>query len=106
MIRRNSTNVSRLMSELCSFKCLKLYSLNFAIALAQIEIVILIKLAIIVLHKNTIIMINRLTQAQKSISNLSKGYFHLCLRMDFLQTLHFNNSLYTNYENVFIEFDS
>ena len=37
---------------------------------------------------------------------LRKGYFHLCPRMDFLQTLHINNSLYTNYENVFIEFDS
>ena len=36
----------------------------------------------------------------------AKGYFHLCPRMDFLQTLHINNSLYTNYENVFIELDS
>ena len=35
-----------------------------------------------------------------------KGYFHMCPRMDFLQTLHINNSLYTNYENVFIELDS
>ena len=35
-----------------------------------------------------------------------KGYFYLCPRMDFLQTLHINNSLYTNYENVFIELDS
>ena len=35
-----------------------------------------------------------------------KGYFHLCPRMDFLQTLHINNSLYTNYENVFINLDS
>ena len=35
-----------------------------------------------------------------------KGYFHLCPLMDFLQTLHINNSLYTNYENVFIESDS
>ena len=38
--------------------------------------------------------------------NHAKGYFHLCPRMDFLQTLHINNSLYTNYENVFIELDS
>ena len=37
-------NVSRLMSELCSFKCLKLYSLNFAIAHMQITIVMLIKI--------------------------------------------------------------
>ena len=37
---------------------------------------------------------------------LEKGYFHLCPRMNFLQTLHINNSLYTNYENVFIELDS
>ena len=43
-IRRNSTNLSRLMSEFCPFKCLKLYSLNFAIAHAQIKIVILIKI--------------------------------------------------------------
>ena len=35
-----------------------------------------------------------------------KGYFHLCPRMDFLQTLHINNSLYMNYENVFIELES
>ena len=34
-----------------------------------------------------------------------KGYFNLCPRMDFLQILHINNSLYTNYENVFIELD-
>ena len=40
------------------------------------------------------------------ISVLRKGYFHLCPRMDFLQFLHINNSLYTNYENVFIELDS
>ena len=36
----------------------------------------------------------------------AKGYFHLCPRMDFFQTLHVSNSLYTNYENVFIELDS
>ena len=35
-----------------------------------------------------------------------KGYFHLCPRMDFLQTLHINYSLYKNYENVFIELAS
>ena len=42
----------------------------------------------------------------KLYKNEGKGYFHLCPRMDFLQTLHINNSLYTNYENVFIELDS
>ena len=36
--------MSRLMSGLCSFKCLKLYSLEFAIALAQIKIVMPIKI--------------------------------------------------------------
>ena len=36
----------------------------------------------------------------------TKGYFHMCPRMYFLQTLHIDNSLYTNYENVFIEKDS
>ena len=35
-----------------------------------------------------------------------KGYFHLCPRLDVLQTLHINNSLYANFENVFIELDS
>ena len=44
MIPRNSTKLSSLMSELCSLKCLKLYSLNFAIAHGQIKIVILIKI--------------------------------------------------------------
>ena len=34
-IRRNSPDLSLLTSELCSFLCLKLYSLNFAIAPAQ-----------------------------------------------------------------------
>ena len=43
-IRRNSTNLSRLMSELRSFKCLKFCLLNFAIAHAQIKIVMLIKI--------------------------------------------------------------
>ena len=43
-LSRNSTNLSRFMSDLCSFKCLKLYSLNFALAHAQIEIVMLIKI--------------------------------------------------------------
>ena len=42
-IRQTSINLSRLMSELCSFKFLKLYLLNFAIVHAQIEIVMLIK---------------------------------------------------------------
>ena len=32
-----------------------------------------------------------------------KGDFHLRPRMDFIQTLNIDNSLYTNYENVFIE---
>ena len=40
-IRRNFANLSRLMSELYSFKYLKLYSLNFAIAHAQIKTVML-----------------------------------------------------------------
>ena len=38
--------MSRLMHELCSFKCLKLYSLKFAIAHAQIKIVMLIKIGL------------------------------------------------------------
>ena len=39
-------NLSRLMYELCSFKCLELYSLKFAIAHAQIKIVMLIKIGL------------------------------------------------------------
>ena len=39
-------HLSRLMYELCSFKCLKLYSLKFAIAHAQIKIVMLIKIGL------------------------------------------------------------
>ena len=42
----------------------------------------------------------------KQIHQAKKGYFHLCPRMDFLQTLHINNSLYTNYKIVFIKLDS
>ena len=59
------------MSELCSFKCLKLYSLNFAIAHAQLKLLCFSKLVIIVLHKNTRKLRSHLKQAQKSISNLS-----------------------------------
>ena len=44
-----------------------------------------------------------LTQGVVSNGQTLKGYFHLCPRMDFLKTLHINNSLYTDYENVFIE---
>ena len=46
MIRRNSTNLSRLMYELCSFECLKLYSLKFSTAHAQIKIVMFIKIGL------------------------------------------------------------
>ena len=38
--------------------------------------------------------------------SMVKGYFHLCPRMDFLQTLHIYNSLNTKYEHVYIELDS
>ena len=38
------TNLTRLMSELCSFKYLKLYSQNVVIAHAQIKIVMLIEI--------------------------------------------------------------
>ena len=39
-----STNLSLLMSELCSFLCFKLYSLHFANAHAQKSIVMLIRI--------------------------------------------------------------
>ena len=65
------TNLSRLMTELCSFKCFKLYSLIFAFAYAQIKIVMLIKSGHNCVTLNTRKLINHLKQAQKSISNLS-----------------------------------
>ena len=49
---------------------------------------------------------NKITQNFNEMNNRLKGYLHPCPRMDFLQTWHINNSLYTNYENVFIELDS
>ena len=56
-------------------------------------------------------MINTSSQKLKAFQHFGlyeqiKRYFHLCPSMDFLQTLHINNSLYTNYENEFIELDS
>ena len=71
MIRRNSDNLSRLTYKLCSFKCLKLYSLKFATAHAQIKSVMLIKIGlncVVLKHKK---LLNHLKQAQKSISNLA-----------------------------------
>ena len=46
------------MFELCSLLCLKLYSLNFAIAHAQKKIVMLIRIrhiCVALLHKKTVI---------------------------------------------------
>ena len=40
-IRRNSINLSLLMPELRSFLCLKLYSLNFSIAHAQKDVMLI-----------------------------------------------------------------
>ena len=57
-IRCNSTNLSLLMSELCSCLCLKLYSLNFAIALAQKKIVMLIRIrhtCVALMHNKTVL---------------------------------------------------
>ena len=71
MIRRNSTNLSRLISELCSFKSLKLYSPNFAMCMRKLKLQCLSKLVVIVLHKNTRKLPNHLKQAQKSISNVA-----------------------------------
>ena len=42
-MHQHSTKLSLLMSELCSFLCFKLYSLNFAIVHAQEKIAMLIK---------------------------------------------------------------
>ena len=52
MIHQNSTNLSLLMSELCSFLCFKLYSLNFAIAHAQKKIVMLIRIGVCIALKD------------------------------------------------------
>ena len=68
---KDDFNLSHLMSELCSFKCLKLYSLNLLLRKRKLKFVCLSKFVIIVLHKNTRKLINHLYQAQKSITNLS-----------------------------------
>ena len=47
-----------------------------------------------------------LSQTTLKYCKVRKGHFHLCPRMDVLQTLHINNTLYTYYENVFISLDS
>ena len=56
------------MSELIPFLCLKLYSLNFAIAHAQKRLLGLSEFVILVLQEK---LYYHLKQAQKSISNLS-----------------------------------
>ena len=63
-------------------------------------------------HILPIILLSSVTQNQCTDLFLfssflrAKGYLHLCPRMNFLSTLRINDSLYTNYENVFIELDS
>ena len=54
------------MFELCSLLCLKLYSLNFAIAHAQKRLLCLSEFVILVLHYNTRKLYYHLKQAQKS----------------------------------------
>ena len=49
-IRRSSTNLFRLMSELIPLLCLKLYSLKFAIAHAQKRLLCLSEFVTLVLH--------------------------------------------------------
>ena len=70
-IRRNSTDLSLLMSELCSCLCLKLYSLIFTNAHAQERLLCFSEFAILVLHYYARKLSYHLKQAQKSISNLS-----------------------------------
>ena len=72
--RRNSTNLSLLMFELCSLLCLIIYSRNFEIAHAQKRLLCLSEFVILVLHYNTRKLFYHLKQAQKSISNLSNLY--------------------------------
>ena len=60
--------LSRLMYELiCSFKCLKLYSLKFAIAHAQIKIVMLIKIGLNCVALNTRKLLKETKSATMSI---------------------------------------
>ena len=68
-IRRNSINLSLLTYALCSFLCLKLYSLNFAIAHAQNTLYAyhISSYLCCITRKQSY----HLKQAQKSISNLS-----------------------------------
>ena len=65
-ICRNPTNLSLLMSVLCSFLCFKLYSLKFVFAHAQKRLLCLSEMVIITLHKNTRKLTNHVKQAQKS----------------------------------------
>ena len=53
------------------FLCFLRYSLNYAIAHAQIGLLCLSELVITVWHENTRKLSNRLKQARKSISNSS-----------------------------------
>ena len=58
VIRRSSTNLSRLMSDLFPFLCLKLYSPNFAIAHAQKKLIWLIRIrhtCVALIHKKTVL---------------------------------------------------
>ena len=57
-IRRSSTNLFRLMSELVPLLCLKLYSLKVAIAHAQKKIVMLIRIrhtCVALIHKKIVL---------------------------------------------------
>ena len=64
---RNSAILSLLSLDVCvcSFLCLKLYSLNFAIAHAQKRFLCLSEFVILVLHKYTRKLSYHLKQAQK-----------------------------------------
>ena len=71
-INRNSTNLSLLMSVLCSFLCLKFYSLNLQVCMPK-------KDCYAYQNSSYLCCINiqenksyHFKQAQKSISNLSK----------------------------------
>ena len=72
-------SLSLLKFELCSLLCLKLYSLNFAIAHAQKRLLCLSEFVILVLHYYSRKLFYYLKQAQKSISNLSNVKKGKCL---------------------------
>ena len=89
------------MFELCSLLCLKLYSLNFAIAHVQKRLLCSSEFDILVLHYYIRKLFYHLKQAQKSISNLSN--FEKCLPLTKTKREYYINSTFPDWviaENI------